>query len=129
MVNVFISGLFTIFSLFIFIGSTRINEVNRLIMYMPKSIFENAVTYRDYQSIEDFYFVKAKLESDVLEYFQTSISHRSIQYDVSFTYFNVDGVSYCVSDKCQGVKVTLSTRYFLDYEYQRSMSYQIGEGV
>ncbi len=127
MINIWIASLYTIFSLFLFIGATRVNELNRLIMNIPVTLFTNSVSIADYRDKTSFYFRKEKLERDVNSYFEQSTSNRSIDYSVEFTYFKNDGLTYCVDDKCQGVKVTLSSNYFLSYEYERSMTYVIGE--
>ncbi len=127
MINMWIASLYTIFSLFLFVGATRANELNRLVVNMPQSLFSNSVSILDYRDKTSFYFKKEKLERDVSSYFEKSMALRSFDYDVVFTYYQSDGLTYCVSDKCQGVKVTLSSKYFLDYKYERSMTYVIGE--
>ena len=81
----------------------------------------------DYRDKTSLYFKKDKLERDVNSYFEQSMKNRQIDYSVVFTYYQSDGLTYCVSDKCQGVKVTLSSNYFLSYKYEKSMTYVIGE--
>ena len=127
MINMWIASIYTIFSLFLFIGATRVNELNRLVMNIPTYIFSNSVSIMDYRDKTSLYFKKDKLERDINSYFEQSMSGRSIDYYVDFTYYQSDGLTYCVSDKCQGVKVTLSSNYFLTYRYEKSMTYVIGE--
>ena len=126
MINMFTMGIYCLFSFLILVGSYRVNEVNRLFISMPKSIFENSVSIKDYNDQTDIYFVDSYLEENVNDYFERNLPRKAFDYELTFNYLNNDGESYCFTDKCQGVKVSIECKYFLDFTYKNSMIFTIG---
>ena len=127
MINMFVMGLYCLFSFLIFVGSYRVNEVNRVFINMPKSIIENSVSIKEYNDQSDIYFVDTYLEENVNNYLESNLPKKAFDYTLTFNYLNNDGETYCFTDKCQGVKITIECNYFLDFMYKQSMVYTIGE--
>ena len=92
---------------------------------MPLSVLEVSIPLVGVSGEEKLYFSKSKLESYVDAYFDENITPLCGQYSLTFYYFSSEDGLYCKNDKCDGVRVTLTSYVLLDIKYEKTMSYYI----
>lgn len=108
-----------------FIYIQRITTINRAIVYTPKQLAECSIPFIQEEDEIEIYFNKETLQSYVHEYYQKAIAPFMENYTVSFYYYNLLDHSYCTSDKCQGVEITVDGTVFLAYRFSRTIFYEI----
>ena len=111
-----------------FTVSFRLQTINRVVIYTPVEIFENSISLLDIEDDDDIYFDKAKLTRSLKNYYDSNLKKVFKNYYLSIYYFSGEDKSLCVSDKCKGVSVTVHGRYLLNFNYSRTIQYQIKEG-
>ncbi len=126
--------LFFVFSLTIFLFSSftislRLQTINRAIIYMPIEVFETAIQVVNIDETEGLYFVKSRLQSNLDDYFEETVSRVMNDYSYSLYYYNQEDGSICTSDKCDAVEVTLTGHYIYNFSYTKSVNYEIHRGA
>ena len=118
----------TVFLFASFTLSYRLQTINRAIINTPVEIFELSIPVANIDET-NLYFDKNTLESKVLTYYQNSIGEYFKTYHVSFYYYNQADKSICVSDKCNAVEITVNGNYMFNFNYEKSISYEIHKGA
>ena len=124
-------SLITALTIFLFAGFTltyRLQTINRAIINTPIELFETSIPLANVDE-ENLYFDKKRLETKVTDYYSSSIGPYFKSYDVSFYYYNQTDKSICVSDTCNAVEITITGNYFLSFEYERTINYEIHKGA
>ena len=106
----------------------RLQTINRAIINTPLEIFELSIPLVNIDE-ENPYFDKDQLESRAISYYQSTIEKQFKTYDVDFYYYNQTDKSICVSDRCNAVEITISGNYFLNFNYEKSIYYEIHKGT
>lgn len=124
-------ALVTALTIFLFAGFTltyRLQTINRAIINTPIEIFETSIPLANVDEA-NLYFDKSKLETNVLDYYSSTIGLLFKSYNVDFYYYNQNNQSICVSDYCNAVEITVSGNYFLSFNYERVVTYEIHKGA
>ena len=70
-------------------------------------------------------FNRSVLEKNLTSYFNYSMRNYVDDYDLDFYYYNPEDNSYCTSNNCSAVEVTVSTDLILNFHYERTLFYEI----
>lgn len=125
MVNIFISLCIAIFSFQCFTLNYQLGGINKTMINMPKTLFENSIPI--IQDDNNFipYFQKNILEKSVEEYLKISLHKYTNNYQISFYYYDAEDSFVCKSEYCSGVKVKLNCKIMYFFDYQKTMFYEI----
>ena len=121
----------TALTIFLFSGFTltyRLQTINRAIINTPLEIFETSIPLANIDE-SNLYFNKMKLEGKILDYYSSTIAPYFKTYDVEFYYYNQSDKSICVSDYCNAVEITITGNYYLTFNYERAITYEIHKGA
>ena len=118
----------TLFLFSSFTLSFRLQTINRTIINTPLEIFELSIPIANIDETS-LYFDKVKLEKSVRSYYEETISEYFKTYTVSFYYYNQADKSICVSDHCDAVEITVEGNYMFNFQYEKSISYEIHKGA
>ena len=113
---------FTIFSL-----GLQLQSINRIVFQTPKGLVERCVPM-EYE--EDYvpHFDKALLISKLTSYYEKVLDRYTKSVDVDFFFYNVNDGSYCLTDECDGVKITINSKVSFSFVYHRTVYFEIREG-
>lgn len=127
MVNIFLSLILVLFTFQGFILTYQLGGLNKTIYNIPKSLFENAIVLVQNETTEDviLYFNGPNLEYYVTSYLNDNLHDYSLEYDVSFNYYESKSKTMCRSDKCDGVRVIFQTKIMNLYDYRKTISYEV----
>ena len=124
-------ALVTALTIFLFASFTltyRLQTINRAIINTPVELFELSIPLVNVDE-NNLYFDKTKLENKVLSYYSEKFDGLFKSYDVDFYYYNQNDKSICVDDECNAVEITVTGNYFLTFNYEKSISYEIHKGA
>ena len=124
-------ALVTALTMFLFASFTltyRLQTINRAIINTPVELFELSIPLVNVDE-SNLYFDKTKLENKVLSYYSEKFDGLFKSYDVDFYYYNQNDKSICVDDECNAVEITVTGNYFLTFNYEKSISYEIHKGA
>ena len=124
-------ALVTALTMFLFASFTltyRLQTINRAIINTPVELFELSIPLVNVDE-NNLYFDKTKLENKVLSYYSEKFDGLFKSYDVDFYYYNQNDKSICVDDECNAVEITVTGNYFLTFNYEKSISYEIHKGA
>lgn len=123
MILMLISPLIGLVSLQYFALNYSIQGLNRAILYTPIEImYKGVASLGDKPRIsrDDFEYI-------VMSYYDNIIPRYSKDYTVYFYYYNLSDQSMCLTDKCEGVEITINCKLNLTYDYHRVMYYELKE--
>lgn len=123
MINIFLSLLFGVCSFQFFFIGIRTSAVNKILVSMPKGIFESSCYVLDTKNPP--YFIKDNLERNVLDYVDSCLPNYTKWYRLKFYYYNIESKEICLDEKCRGVEITLRAFISSFYTYKRTMFYEI----
>ena len=109
------------------LSSISINSVNRSLLYLPIELLQSYVNIIEVDSVEDLYFKKDPLMDALDIYFESSLSHHVLSYQVTYLFTDSDNSMVCLSDRCQGINITVNADIYFDVHYEKTMFYSIGE--
>lgn len=130
MINFFICSIVAIFSISFFMSTTTMQGVNRTVLMLPAPIFENSLVLYDQNLEEDFepYFDNDRLSEYLQVYFKENLFRYVDSYKIGIYYFDSETNAPCTL-KCQAVTVSVNVTLVGFYDYTKSMTYKVGEGV
>lgn len=105
----------------------QINGINRVIISTPISIFEASILHDLDVDDQDVRFSKEILKDKTRKYYGFQISKYTDDYIVDFYFYNPDNESLCVDDDCYAVEISISANLMFNYEYERTLKYEIGK--
>lgn len=120
--------LLTTFLFSSFTVSFRLQTINRVVIYTPVEIFENSISLLDVEDDDDMYFNKVQLYNGLKTYYDSNLKKVFKNYKMLIYYFAGENKALCVSERCKGVSVTITGKYLFDFNYLRTIQYQIKEG-
>jgi len=123
MINIFIALLMLIMSYSFFSFSFMVHGLNRLIINVPRTIFEYSIVVGD--NLRPYYD-QATIKKKYLSYLEENIYHYVDSYEAKFRFYYPDTGGLC-DEKCEGVEVTISSYIIFKYNYHRTMFYEITE--
>lgn len=127
MILIFLVLLLTILGFSFFSVTTKITGINRVMMNMPKELFQTSIPLiQDDEFIA--YYDKKALESNVTGYLNKHLKKFVSEYTIDFYYYNQLDESMCISEMCDAVEVSLSANIVFEYRYERTMFYEIKKG-
>ena len=127
MINIFIALMFAIFSFQIFFSCSRATSINRTLVNLPIELIKNAVVISEYGDNKTIYFNQEVLISNLDSYFETNLRKYTSSYTTNYLFLEPNGLSVCLEDKCQAVKVEVNAHIVFSFSYSKSMIYKIGE--
>ena len=125
MVAIFIAFLVAVLSFNFFVISYQSNGINRLVMYAPLSLFETAIVLYDIDPEEGPYFDKEVLVNNITDYFSFHMPRYTEDYQLSYYYYKSGDHSLDMSDHAKAVEVFVSANIAMNYEYKKTMYYEI----
>ena len=125
MVTIFIARFIIVFCFNFFMISYQMNGINRLVYGVPITIFETSINMLAIKEDEGVTFNKALLENKLTSYFDYSMHNYVDDYELVFYYYNPEDYSYCTSNSCPAVEVTLRTNLMLNFHYRKTLFYEI----
>ena len=125
MVTIFIALFIIVFCFNFFMISYQMSGINRLVYGVPISIFETSINMLAINPDEGVTFNRSVLEKNLTSYFNYSMRNYVDDYDLDFYYYNPEDNSYCTSNNCSAVEVTVSTDLILSFHYERTLFYEI----
>lgn len=108
---------FSFFSL-----SYQINGLNRVVVGTPISLIENAVYDSGYHAGK---INKGFLESYLTFYYNFNLKKYTPNYNMSLYFYSAENESFCTTNYCTGVEVTITAELNFNYQYERIMYYEI----
>lgn len=126
MIFMFIALYVLLTSVSCFALSYQVNGINRLVVNFPISILENTVDMV-VDSPGVIYFDIDKADALVSDYFEANLIHYTNDFSYDTYYYNIDDHSYCSSDRCQAVEISIEATLLYNFEYRRTMYYEIVE--
>ena len=98
--------------------------INNIVTNMPKQIFELSVDLinSDYSHL---YFDQRAVEDNVDEYLYEEIRVYTKNYNTIYTFLNDDKLTVCTNGKSSVVKIDFTSTLTFNYEFNRSMIYEI----
>lgn len=125
MPNLIISVAFAILSLHFFTVTYRVTGINRTLYNIPISIFEVSIPLL--QEDGDFtpFYDKEMLESKLTSYFHSTLHKYTEKYTVEYYYYNQEDFSYCTSSTCDAIEITLTSKIFINFNYQKTARFYI----
>lgn len=126
MINMFAYALIAVLSINFFFASFSLQGVNRTVMSIPNTIFENATVTFDSRLGEDYvpYFDKTILNKSIKEYFYSNMEHYVKQYEIAMVLFNPETEMPCLN-YCRGVRIGVKTKILDVFAYEKVMEYRI----
>lgn len=123
MILTLISIVLTMLTFGAFSVSFQVNNINRCVICFPISVLEkstriDAATKIPYLSREETIY-------NITYYYDSEISKYSTDYDLEFYFYDATNNSYCVTNKCNAVQVTINAELMYSYKYERIMYYKI----
>ena len=125
MIAIFISLFTVILSFNFFMMSHQMNGINRLVLNVPLSLFENAINVYEINERSGPYFNKRELEENLTYYFNYHMIKYVDSYSLRFYYYNIEDHSIDMSSTPKAVDVTLSTTVAMYTRYEKTMFYEI----
>lgn len=124
MVNVLLAIIYCTVSFCFFKFSNELISINNIVTNMPKQIFELSV---DLINSDDshLYFDQRAVEDNVDEYLYEEIRVYTKNYNTIYTFLNDDKLTVCTNGKSSVVKIDFTSTLTFNYEFNRSMIYEI----
>ncbi len=127
MIVAFLSLLSFILSFQLFMITTNLTAINRIVITTPLALFETAIPLVNNEEEIPLYFDKRTLEDNLSVYYENSLDKYTKKVSLDFYYYHQEDDSYCVDDQCNAVEVNISAIVILNYSYHRVMFYEIKE--
>lgn len=123
---VIIVAVLIMFSLF----SVSINliSINRVIINTPKEIFESSIPLVMDEEFVPF-FDKELLNDKLTSYYDNTLSKYCKKYELNLYFYNPNDGSFCLSDRCRAVEVTIEAEIYYISHYERTIFYEIRSGA
>lgn len=125
MSNLIVSIALAVLSLQFFTITYRVNGINRTLYNIPIAIFETSIPLAQEQEEPDIYFDANILEKKLTSYFDNNIKKYCSKYEVEIYYYNQEDFSYCTSQECDAVELTLTADMFISLNYKRTARFYI----
>lgn len=125
MVTIFIALFVIVFCFNFFMISYQMNGINRLVYGVPISLVETSISMLAIDEDKGPTFNKTTLENKLTSYFNYSMQKYVDDYSLDFYYYNPDNHSYCTTNKCSAVEITLKADLILNYRYEKTLFYEI----
>ena len=124
MVNVLLAIIYCTVSFCFFKFSNELISINSIVTNVPKQIFELSV---DLINSDDshLYFDQRAVEDNVDEYLYEEIRVYTKNYNTIYTFLNDDKLTVCTNGKSSVVKIDFTSTLTFNYEFNRSMIYEI----
>ncbi len=120
---IFILSFFLNFSF----GTINFSGIDRTFQLMYKGVLENSfVAFDEYGTPCDPYFDKELLQDNVEQYLGVNLPRYTTNYITAYYYFNEDDYSYCTSNICRGVRISLKAEINYLYHYEKARNFYIG---
>lgn len=129
MPNLIVSVALAVLSLQFFTVTYRVNGINRTLYNLPIAIFESSIPLAQEQEVPNIYFDANILEEKLTSYFDNNIKKYCSKYEVEIYYYNQDDFSYCTTQKCDAVELTLTADLFINFNYKRTARFYIQENI
>ena len=127
MIILFLTMFVTVLGFSFFTVSTKITGINRVMVNMPKEIFQASIPLvQDGDFIA--YYDKRVLENNVESYLRQNLSKFTKKFRIAFYYYNQDDGSMCITNYCDAVEVSIRANVVFNYNYSRTMFYEIRKG-
>lgn len=124
MANLFMSIICGVLSFYIYAFSNDLISVNRLVTNIPLSLVEQSVDLV-HSDGEKLFFNQLLLKFNFSIYFRDNITKYVEDYELTFTFLNSQDKSICIGDKCDAVTIDVVAHIKFNYEFTRSLSYEI----
>ena len=124
MIYYLISAVIGAISLQFFGLNYQIKGLNRAIISTPiELMYKSVLVYGETPSID-----REKFEDIVQSYYSNILPRYSSNYNIDFYYYYSNDGSLCISNKCDGVEITIDCKLNINYKYHRVMYYEMKEG-
>ena len=124
MVNVLLAIIYCTVSFCFFKFSNELISINNIVTNMPKQIFELSVDLIN-SNDSHLYFDQRAVEDNVDEYLYEEIRVYTKNYNTMYTFLNDDKLTVCTNGKSSVVKIDFTSTLTFNYEFNRSMIYEI----
>lgn len=110
-------------------GSINYFGVHRTFMLLYKGVIENScMTIDQSGSAVRPYFSKEELKREVEEYFEENLKRYVAHYTVNYYFYNTSDKSYCTSDYCRAVKISLKANINIFFKYEKAREFYVVGG-
>ena len=121
MILLFLSAILVVFCGMLFSLSFSIQGLNRAIINTPIELMYRTVKYVD----DEMVFNIDQFESDILSYYDKSLTRYTKNYNVDFYYYNMEDESMCLTKTCNAVEITIECKLMMEYDFKRVMFYEL----
>ena len=121
MIILFISALLMVYCAQIFTFSFCLQGLNRAVINTPIELMYNTVSFAGSEGS----FSKSNFEHMLMTYYDNILPRYSKSHEVSFYYYNPDDGSMCLTDTCKAVEISVKCMVTTNYEYNRTMYYEL----
>lgn len=125
MIAMVIGFLIVVLSFNFFMISYQVSGINRLVLGTPMSLFETSINMYEIDEKEGPYFDKELLVENITYYFDYHMPRYIKDYSLTFYYYNPEDHSMNLGIEVQAVEITIKASLMLDYQYQKTMYYEI----
>ena len=125
MIAMVIVFLIVVLSFNFFMISYQVSGINRLVLGTPMSLFETSINMYEIDEKEGPYFDKELLVENITYYFDYHMPRYTKDYSLAFYYYNPEDHSMNLGIEVQAVEITIKASLMLDYQYQKTMYYEI----
>lgn len=127
MENIIFVLAFSILSFNFYMASYRITGINRMFYSIPIALFEASIPIVQEKTEENIviYYDKELIRDKLTSYLNKHATKYCSSYNVEILFYNQDDYSYCLTDQCDAVEVTLNAQVLLTYEYSKTARFYI----
>ena len=125
MALIFISAIFMAFSLQFFTLNYQIQGLNKEMLNTPIQLLANC--FIDYSNKP--YFDTELVISTMDAYYADRIPRYAKSYSIDYYFYTPSNGAYCTATQCGGVKITLTCSLITNYQFTRSMKYEMRSGI
>lgn len=122
MIVVLVAMSLLVLSFGMFTLSFQVTGLNRLIIFTPASIVEQAVHIEgDYSLYFEFWDVEEKFNS----YYEGKIDVYCNDYEIDYYFYIQENHSYCIGQYCNAVEVEVNANLSFNYHYHRKIRFEV----
>ena len=102
--------------------SFQVTGLNRLIIFTPVSIVEQAVHVEGDHTL---YFDSSNVEEKFNTYYQGKIEPYCNDYEIDYYFYVQENHSYCIGQYCNAVEVEVNANLSFNYHYHRKICFEV----
>ena len=114
-----------VLSLHFFTASYRITGINRVFYNIPIAIFETSIPLVQSGTSPLVYYDKDMINNKLTSYFEDSVTKYCKSYELEIFYYVQDDYSYCLTNQCDAVEISIDAKVLLNYEYHKTARFYI----